>query len=107
MTLDLPPDRLRAVKDSLVGVPVDPLVVVGSSDGRTAGMDGVDRWLTDDAAARGWCVLRRVANGREYLLRDGDVTTCTGGYELRDGDVVAALGDAVGVGVVLGQLLRR
>lgn len=65
---------LRAVKDALVGT--SAWVVRGSSDGATAGLDGVDRWLSDASlawaasptGARSWLVLRHGAAPFEVLF---------------------------------------
>jgi len=56
---------LRFIKDAMISVPINPWEVVGSNDGTTAALDGVDRWdddsklLWNTSGVRSWIVLRQ------------------------------------------------
>lgn len=55
---------LLAIKNSLIGFPLSPWVVAGSSNSVAAGMDGVDRWATTANLVYGggnhsWIVLQQ------------------------------------------------
>jgi hypothetical protein len=58
---------LLAIKNTLVSSGSNPWTVVGSSDGVTAGMDGVDRWVTSSnlnwavSGAHSWIVLKQTS----------------------------------------------
>lgn len=68
-------DAFRGVKDALKGFPQNPIIIKGSSNAVTAGLDGVDRWgangdlvaTTSSSAARSWLLMRNAA-GAEYLI---------------------------------------
>ncbi len=67
------------LKNAYIGFPLNPWVVAGGSDGVTAGMDAVDRWLTsgdiiwsdnpdyEAVVAHSWIVLENVA-GLQLLI---------------------------------------
>jgi hypothetical protein len=64
---------MMAIVRGLVDMPLNPWIVMGSSDGATAGMDGVNRWKpagtwdftklvwNNAGSAHGWIVLRQAA----------------------------------------------
>ena len=67
-------ELLFRIKESLIGFARSPWVVVGSSDSVTAGMDGVDRWLTPANIVNGsggspqsWIVLEQPGLGGMQL----------------------------------------
>lgn len=73
---------LYRIKESLRGFTLNPWTVRGSSNGVTAGMDTVDRWLSKsninwaaDGVARSWVVLQQTA-----LIGIGNPPTT--GYQL-------------------------
>lgn len=56
--------QLWSIKNALVSFASNPWTVVGSSDATTAGMDGVDRWVTSanlnwNTTNRSWIVLKQ------------------------------------------------
>lgn len=71
-----PPDTLLAIKNAMIGFNANPWTVIGSCDGITSGMDGVDRWVnTADLVYRGllgsplsWIVLQQTAIGATYQV---------------------------------------
>lgn len=76
--------ELLQLKQDLTGPPVNPYVVVGTSDGMTLGMDNLDRWLRPADAERlgSWCVLRG-ADDHELLLSASGAWMARAGYQLR------------------------
>ena len=66
---------LLALKNSLIGFATLPWTVVGSSNGVTAGLDAVDRWVTytnlvygNNAAAHSWIVLKQTGLASNFQL---------------------------------------
>ena len=68
-------DLLFKIKESLIGFDQSPWQVAGSSDSITAGMDGVDRWLSPadiihapNGQPHSWVVLEQPGLGGMQLL---------------------------------------
>jgi hypothetical protein len=68
---------MLAIKQSMVSFLLSPWTIKGSSNSVTAGMDGVDRWLTFSdliwngaASARSWITLRQPGLGPSELTID-------------------------------------
>jgi hypothetical protein len=66
---------LRTIKNSLIGFALSPWTVRGSSNGTTAGMDAVDRWVNNTdlnwnsaSSAHSWIVLRQAGLGTNIDL---------------------------------------
>lgn len=66
---------LLAIKNSLKGFGSTPWIVVGSSNGVAAGLDGVDRWAStadivgnSPGAAHSWMVLKQTGIGANFQL---------------------------------------